>query len=95
MNISVQQLLTKMEDQLKEAKTSESESRIRECVHAMKSLCELILEKDEKGANLGYQVIQPSANIPQASFSPSPTTQTVQTKKIHTEEGNGDSLFDF
>ncbi|WP_445488947.1 YwdI family protein [Niallia sp. 03133] len=93
MNISVQKLLAKMEDQLIEAKASDSDSRIRERVHAIKSLCELILDQEEKREGLSHQVMQPTANIPQVSFSP--TTQTMQTQKLNTEEGNGDSLFDF
>ncbi|MGP7816991.1 YwdI family protein [Niallia sp. 01092] len=96
MNISIQKLLAKMEDQLKEAKASESESRIRERVHAIKSLCELILEQEEKGASLSYQVVQQPAITPQPSFSPAPQPiQQTQTQKLNTDEGNGDSLFDF
>ncbi|GKU83719.1 YwdI family protein [Niallia sp. NCCP-28] len=95
MNISVQQLLMKMEDQVKEAKASESDSRIRERVHAIKSLCELILEqKDQSEHSVAYQQMVPqAAPIQHVSFSSAP--QPIQTQKLNTEEGNGDSLFDF
>jgi len=98
MNISVQQLLAKMEEQLKEAKASESNTSIRERVHAIKSLCELILEQQEDpGKGNVYQTISQPAPIQQVSFSPplQPIQKPIQIKKLDTEEGNGDSLFDF
>lgn len=96
MNISVQQLLAKIEDQLREAKTSDSDARIRERVYAIKSLCELVLEQ-EGIENAAYQqpVQQPSFQPMQAPITiPKQSIQT-QTNKIKMDEGNGDSLFDF
>jgi hypothetical protein len=92
MNISIQQLLAKIEDQLAEAKTSNSDARIRERVYAIKSLCELVLEQ-EGIQGVTYQ--QPTFQAVQAPLTiPKQTIQT-QTNKIKMEEGNGDSLFDF
>jgi len=100
MNISVQKLLAKIEDQLKEAKTSgSSEATIRERVYAIKSLCELVLEQEstnrisEPYSKPLYQpaITQPS---PVQVQQPQPM-QPMQTPKLNTDEGNGDSLFDF
>lgn len=95
MSISVHQLLDKMEDQLKEAKNSSSESRIRERVYAIKSLCELLLEQEENGTSTNRTVaFNPSPMLPQGQGL-NPPIQQVQTQKLKLDEGNGDSLFDF
>ena len=97
MNISIQQLLMKMEDQLKDARSSNSDARIRERVYAIKSLCELVLDQDGRMEENIFQ--QPSYPVTQTPINmvaqPMQTTQTTQTKKLNTDEGNGDSLFDF
>ncbi|HWJ77066.1 MAG TPA: YwdI family protein [Niallia sp.] len=98
MSVSIQQLLTKMEEQLKEAKTSNSDARIRERVYAIKSLCELVLEQEGRVENISYQKPLQQASYPVAPVTPVPiqTIQTTtQTTKLDTDEGNGDSLFDF
>jgi len=98
MNISVQQLLAKMEEQLKEAKASESDGSIRERVYVIKSLCELIVEEKEQPEKSNvHQMMPQPAPIQQVSFhpSPQPIQQPMQVQKLNTEEGNGDSLFDF
>ncbi|CAI9396358.1 YwdI family protein [Niallia sp. Sow4_A1] len=97
MNISVQQLLAKIEDQLLEAKTSDSDARIRERVYAIKSLCELVLEQEGK-ESITYQhpVQKPSFQAMQAPLTiPKQQPIQTQTNKIKMAEGNGDSLFDF
>ncbi|MED3964231.1 YwdI family protein [Niallia taxi] len=102
MNISVQKLLAKIEDQLKEAKASGSEATIRERVYAIKSLCELVLEQEGgKSSNVTYSqpvqqpvLIQPSP-VPMQQMQPVQQMQQMQTPKLNTDEGNGDSLFDF
>lgn len=96
VNISIQQLLAKIEDQLTEAKSSNSDARIRERVYAIKSLCELVLEQERKeGITYQQTVQQPSFQAVQAPIAiPKQTIQT-QTNKVKMEEGNGDSLFDF
>ncbi|MFP9128256.1 YwdI family protein [Niallia sp. BSM11] len=96
MNISVQKLLAKIEDQLKEAKASGSEATIRERVYAIKSLCELCLEQEStyrSSETYSQPVYQPS--IAQPAPVPVQQLQPVQTPKLDTDEGNGDSLFDF
>ena len=45
MNISVQKLLTKIEAELKLAKTSTKEESLREKVYSIKILCELMLDE--------------------------------------------------
>jgi hypothetical protein len=95
VNISVEKLLTKIEEELKLAKNSTKQENLREKVYSIKILCELIL--DEK------QVQPESKSIPLAAFQPvvaQPAFQQPvslnQPKKLEMEdEANGDSLFDF
>lgn len=99
MNISIQQLLAKMEEQLKDARESQSDVKVRERVYAIKSLCELILDQDKSTVDSmnfkstplqsSYPMTQPLANRVVQPI------QTSQPQKINIEEGNGDSLFDF
>ena len=90
MNISVQQLLGKIEDEVKQAKASGSEARIRERIHAIKALCELAL--DEK-----TQAVQPVekpviAALPKEHIIP---VQGQPQRLKMDDDANGDSLFDF
>jgi hypothetical protein len=106
VNISVQKLLTKIEAELKLAKTSTKEESLREKVYSIKILCELLL--DEKPSLTGEVPAAPMAAVqPAISFQAyqqpvmnqpivqqAPTLQ--QPKKLDMEdEANGDSLFDF
>jgi hypothetical protein len=95
VDISVDKLLRKIEEELKLAKNSMKQENLREKVYSIKILCELIL--DEK------QVQPESKSIPLAAFQPvvaQPAFQQPvslnQPKKLEMEdEANGDSLFDF
>lgn len=95
MNISVEKLLMKIEEELKLAKNSTRQENLREKVYSIKILCELIL--DDK------QVQQEPKTTPLAAFQPviaQPSFQQPvslnQPKKLEMEdEANGDSLFDF
>ncbi|WNS75329.1 YwdI family protein [Bacillus sp. DTU_2020_1000418_1_SI_GHA_SEK_038] len=93
MNISVQQLLGKMEKELKEAKDSSTTARLRERIHAIKSLCELILDEpaQEKG-------LTPSINsyMAPAVQDVQPAAPIQQPKRMEMDDSaNGESLFDF
>jgi hypothetical protein len=95
VNISVEKLLMKIEEELKLAKNSTRQENLREKMYSIKILCELIL--DDK------QVQQETKTTPLAAFQPviaQPTFQQPvslnQPKKLEMEdEANGDSLFDF
>jgi hypothetical protein len=95
VNISVDKLLRKIEEELRLAKTSSKQENLREKVYSIKILCELIL--DEK------QVQQEEPPMPITAYQPV-TSQPAfgqpvslnQPKKLEMEdEANGDSLFDF
>ncbi|MBS4190033.1 YwdI family protein [Bacillus sp. FJAT-49705] len=95
MNISVQQLLGKIEKELMEAKDSSTTARMRERVQAMKSLCELILDEPETTKGISST---PTAYMPPAvqQVQPVQPASIQQTKRLEMEdEANGDSLFDF
>lgn len=94
MNISVQKLLGKIEEELRQAKQSETEAKMREKIYAVKTLCELVLEE------------QPNAETAIKTIMPSPAPVPVQTQMLTQtygqppkmkidEDSNGDSLFDF
>jgi hypothetical protein len=95
VNISVDKLLSKMEEELKLAKNSTKKENLREKVYSIKILCELILE-DKQG-------LQEAPTTPITAYQPvttqPPFQQPVslnQPKKLEMEdEANGDSLFDF
>lgn len=86
LNISVHKLLGKIEEELAQAKLSESEAHIRERIHAVKTLCELLLE-EQPGQAKQVQVASSPAYIPAQVVSP--------PKMKLDKEANGDSLFDF
>ncbi len=92
LNISVQQLLGKIEKELMEAKESSTTARIRERVQAMKSLCELILDEPETTKGISST---PTAFMPPA-VQPVQPASIQQPKRLEMEdEANGESLFDF
>ncbi|MCM2535692.1 YwdI family protein [Neobacillus pocheonensis] len=107
MNISVQKLLAKIEEELELATNSPKEESLRERVYSIKILCELIL--DEKGGQLRESVVTQPPVITQQPVVLQPAHQPVvpqqavyqpaqldQPKKMDLgEEANGDSLFDF
>jgi hypothetical protein len=84
MNISVEKLLAKIEEELSLA----SGESLREKVYSIKILCELILEE-----------YQPKREVPMTRITPQPAQvfpDVNQPKKMDLDnEANGDSLFDF
>ena len=106
MNISVQKLLTKIEEELKLAKSSTREESLREKVYSIKILCELLLDEKQsvnsEAPVAPLPVVQPAISY-QAFQQPvmnQPIIQQAaplqQPKKLDMEnEANGDSLFDF
>ncbi|AIM16466.1 MULTISPECIES: YwdI family protein [Neobacillus] len=101
MNISVQKLLMKMEEELQQARTSQKTESLRERIHSIKILCELILDEKQVGNEFLETVSQPvrqqsmdQAAISQPIFQQQPSIS--QSKKLDMDDGaNGDSLFDF
>lgn len=86
MNISIRKLLGKMEEELRQAKLSDNEANVRERIHAVKTLCELVLEEQPNLENTVQPIATPTL-IPSQMVSP-------QKMKLD-KEANGDSLFDF
>jgi hypothetical protein len=106
VNISVQKLLTKIEEELKLAKSSTREESLREKVYSIKILCELLLDEKQsvnsEAPVAPLPVVQPAISY-QAFQQPvmnqpiiQQATPLQQPKKLDMEnEANGDSLFDF
>ncbi|WP_342433646.1 YwdI family protein [Neobacillus sp. FSL H8-0543] len=104
MNISVDKLLSKIEQELKHAKNSSQSESLRERVYSIKILCELILdEKPVKSETPVTTITFQSAVNQQAVHQPVIGQQVFQQpvslnqpKKIEMDdEANGDSLLDF
>lgn len=103
MNISLQKLLLKMEEELKRAKSAESDAVRRERIHSIKTLCELVLDEPSGGGNpasvkqAAQQFVPSQQVIPQQQMQVSQSSLIVpQPKKLEMEDdSNGDSLFDF
>ncbi|MBI0578174.1 YwdI family protein [Neobacillus cucumis] len=102
MNISVQKLLAKMEDELQSAKQSTKGESLRERVYSIKILCELILEEKAEmrvqAAVTNPPVVQQQMVVQPAFQQPMFQQQSAinQQKKLDMgDDANGDSLFDF
>ncbi|MBT2692309.1 YwdI family protein [Bacillus sp. ISL-55] len=103
MNISLQKLLLKMEEELKQAKSAESEAVRRERIHSIKTLCELVLDEPSGGGitapvkQAAQQFVSSQPSIPQQQMPVNqPSPMIPQPKKLEMEDSaNGDSLFDF
>ncbi|WHY00629.1 YwdI family protein [Neobacillus sp. DY30] len=96
MNIPIDKLLKKIEEELTLAKNSTKQENLREKVYSIKILCELIL--DEKQRQTEAAPLNPVPAYQPVTVQPSfqqPVTLN-QPKKLEMEdEANGDSLFDF
>ncbi|MDR4950110.1 YwdI family protein [Neobacillus cucumis] len=101
MNISVDKLLAKIDEELKLAKAATKEENLREKIYSIKILCELILDEKQLAVKpsapiqpaVTQQVYQQPSINQQVFQQPSPFQQP---KKIEMDdEANGDSLFDF
>lgn len=92
MNISVQKLLAKIEEELLLAKSSPKEESLREKVYSIKILCELILDEKQSAPAAITPMAQPV--IQQHVFQQ--PVSIGQPKKLDlNNEANGDSLLDF
>jgi hypothetical protein len=93
LDISIQKLFAKIENELMLAKESMDEARLREKVYSIKILCELILEEPGK---IDRETILPAAITEQQMPLQNRPLTLTQPKKIEmNEEANGESLFDF
>ncbi|MBS8265501.1 hypothetical protein DYI25_13825 [Mesobacillus boroniphilus] len=105
MNISLQKLLLKMEEELMRAKSAESEAVQRERIHSIKTLCELVLDESPQHSRViaapvkqaAQQFVPSQPSIPQQQMPVNqPSPMIPQPKKLEMEDNsNGDSLFDF
>ncbi|PLR96577.1 YwdI family protein [Bacillus sp. T33-2] len=104
MNISVHKLLAKMEEELRGAKAAPSDADLREKIHSLKTLCEIILEEPQKmaenpGSTKDY-LQQPAEQPVRLQAFPQPPqilpSTLTQPKPLKVEgDANGDSIFDF
>jgi hypothetical protein len=93
LNIPVHQLLRKMEKELNEAKNSAETSRMRERVHAIQMLCELILDEPEKELKPPVSMANTYAGQNGQQLKPLPVQQSKRLEMD--DDANGESLFDF
>jgi len=97
-----------METELKSAREADSESALRERIHSLKTLCELVLDEPQNGGGVGSAMQQQPTRPQSQTMTTQPIHRTVitpyqpqpqattQSKKIQMDDGaNGDSLLDF
>ncbi|WP_335871416.1 YwdI family protein [Bacillus sp. 2205SS5-2] len=92
MNISHQSILLRMEKEIEKAKRG---AQVREHLHVIKALCEVLLEEESESELSPVAFQKTVGNSP----TPQPSSESVvvtETTKLKTDDGaNGDSLFDF
>jgi Family of unknown function (DUF5327) len=95
VNISVEKLLRKIEEELTLAKNSPRPENLREKVYSIKILCELILDEKQRPQEAPQNPVPAFQPVTVQPSFVQPVTLN-QPKKIEMEdEANGDSLFDF
>ncbi|MCM3322441.1 MULTISPECIES: YwdI family protein [Cytobacillus] len=93
MSISIEKMLSKMEAEIIEAKGL-NESAVRERVHAIKTLCEVILDQSTGVVRTAQTQQQPMVT-PQTNI-PGPQQVSLNEKPMKMgDEANGESIFDF
>jgi hypothetical protein len=95
VNISVEKLLKKIEEELTLAKNSTKQDTLREKVYSIKILCELILDEKQRPQEAP---LNPVPSFQAVTVQPSfqqPVTLNQPKKLEMKDEANGDSLFDF
>lgn len=92
MNIPLNRLLQKMEEEIKQAQATSTEASIRERVRAIKTLCELVLD-EPRGASSPL-VSSPRQAQPQQTARQQ-LTRALDDDDYGEDDSNGDSLFDF
>ncbi|KZZ83782.1 MULTISPECIES: YwdI family protein [Bacillaceae] len=99
MDISIHQLLNKMEAELREARISGSDQAIREKLLVIKSLCDVVLdqepvrypEKPKSESGISEYELQKMMGISKPA-----SQKSLGTGERFKDEGaNGSSLFDF
>ncbi|NUK29993.1 YwdI family protein [Parageobacillus sp. VR-IP] len=84
--ISIATILAKMEEELQRARTAGSPQRVREHIAAVRALCDLVLEEEEKRE-------MPAVSLPEA---PPLLIRQEKGERIDIgDDANGPSLFDF
>lgn len=96
--ISLDMIITQLEQQLTTAKNSQTEQQKRESLAAIRALCDVALQSPTQKTQVAEvymekpkyeqqtQIIQQSAPI---------ISTPNQVNKLQEEDANGDSLFDF
>ncbi|MGI2327787.1 YwdI family protein [Planococcus sp. YIM B11945] len=87
MAVAPARILSEIEKHARQART-EDPAKMRESVAAIRALCNLLLDEDDRS-----QDKLPRA-MPLASPSPAPPISLAENK-LKEEDANGDSLFDF
>lgn len=92
--ISYDMIIAELEKQLQEAKHTQSEQKKREALSAIKALCDVALQSNTTAQTPSIQPMMTAALSPVMQQSTTVISPT-QVKKLHEEDANGDSLFDF
>jgi hypothetical protein len=103
--ISHEIIVNEIDKHLLQAKKAKNEQEIREALSAVRALCDVVLAKSsetiarpsrpldmqmQNSQVVQAQNIQPSQQMMQTQIPAS-----ITTNKLHEEDANGDSIFDF
>ncbi|MTH55609.1 hypothetical protein GKZ89_19635 [Bacillus mangrovi] len=99
MDISIRQLLSKMEAELEQARRTESDHVIREKLLVIKTLCDLVLDQEpnrepaplKKAAQNGIDQYE----LQKMMGASKPVPSKPAEDRLKEDGANGDSLFDF
>ena len=99
MNISSETILIKMEKLVAQAKQAETEEKLKGCIMAIQTLCDLLSPASQEVAPVqSAAAVRPpfaEAPQPQAPVYTQPQTVSFQPVPVKIDEANGDSLLDF
>ena len=90
MNIPLNKVLEKMQFELQYAKQSGNDSKVRDHVLVIRSLCDLIIDDQPKNLE---ESTKPNAQF--TTIQNQPMVASPQKIQHEKGDGNGDSIFDF
>ncbi|KAB7707518.1 hypothetical protein F9802_07145 [Bacillus aerolatus] len=91
INISHLSVLNKIEEEIRQAKSAEKDSAMKQHVYTVRTLCDMLLDTpDTGGAGAAFAESMPLRQaVPQQPV-------VGRSEKLNTDDGaNGDSIFDF
>ncbi|MGE7917321.1 YwdI family protein [Viridibacillus sp. NPDC093762] len=98
--ISHELIVTEIDKHLLQAKHAQNEQEIREALSAVRALCDVVLAKSSETIARplemqNSQVVQAQNIQSSQQMMQTQIPAAITTNKLHEEDANGDSIFDF